>query len=82
MLYLRPLLRPLLSPRLGTTPLMLVMNILFFVSISWGQQVPFNSPIPTATGISIRDSASADIDGDGILDLIAVNGQGVITISF
>ncbi|MEO2148846.1 MAG: VCBS repeat-containing protein [bacterium] len=79
---LRPLLRPLLRPSLGTTPLMLVMNILLFVSISWGQQVPFNSPIPTATGISIRDSASADIDGDGILDLIAVNGQGVITISF
>ncbi|MDE0959888.1 MAG: VCBS repeat-containing protein [Planctomycetota bacterium] len=59
-------------------------SILFqlLISISWGQQIPFNSPIPTVTGISIRDSATADIDGDGILDFIAVNGQGVISINY
>ena len=47
---------------------------------SWGQ-VPTNSPIPTPTSISIRDGEVGDIDGDGILDLIAVNGQGWLSIS-
>jgi len=45
-------------------------------------QIPSSSPIVTPSGISIRDAIESDVNGDGHLDLVSVNGQGEITISF
>ncbi len=72
----------LLSSRSGLPFRSLCMILMLFSPCSSvrAQFLP-TSPIPTPMGITIGDCEVGDINGDGVLDLVAVSFEGLVVIA-
>ncbi len=71
-----------MSHRLLSWKMVLVLFVCLSPASSVQGQIPTSSPIVTPSGVSIRDAIESDVNGDGHLDLVSVNGQGEITINY